>query len=427
MSIEGRWVRPGSRKGFQGWGPDRGRFRPFAAAVRLAAGRICRRSLANDVDGWVCGGALTKKAARARRPGKPFRPSARIQVVTKRTRVVIGPVPGSPRPAATANCMAAGEEPGDAGRCRAARLAGGSIPAGGRPGIATSPPSVPCSSSRRAAPGHSSYGRLLLIGGTEDRAGGTELLRTFAELSGGAHARIVLITTASGIPGRSFARYSAAFHRFGVPVVRELRLASREQADDERTLTELIWATGAFFGGGDQSRLGVLVGSRTNRVLRGRSPDNELVIAGTSAGATAMGPAMILSGDGHAGDNDPVGSRVRTGPGLGLLPEVIVDMHFAERRRFPRLLAAVLRQPSHLGVGIDEDTAILVRPGRFDVLGRGAVMAVDARPAAATCPARGQADRACFDVCLHQLHTGDGFDLNRRRPPIAEPFRGEDG
>lgn len=281
------------------------------------------------------------------------------------------------------------------------------------------------SDTSTAAPGHSSYGRLLLIGGTEGRAGSAELLRTFAEISGGAHARIVLITTASGIPGRSFARYSAAFHGFGVPVVRELRLASREQADDERTLTELTWATGAFLGGGDQSRLAVLVGSRTNRVLQGRSADNELVIAGTSAGATAMGPAMILSGDGHAGDNDPVGSRVRTGPGLGLLPEVIVDMHFAERRRFPRLLAAVLRQPSYLGVGIDEDTAILVRPGRFDVLGRGAVMTVEARPAAATCPARGQADRACFDVCLHQLHTGDGCDLNRRRPPIAEPFRGE--
>ena len=302
-------------------------------------------------------------------------------------------------------------------RVTAAGIAVAELPGGGLVHINSSDTSA-------AAPGPSSYGRLLLIGGTEDRAGGAELLRTFAELSGGAHARIVLITTASGIPGRSFARFSAAFHRFGVPVVRELRLASREQADDERTLTELIWATGAFFGGGDQSRLGVLVGSRTNRVLRGRSADNELVIAGTSAGATAMGPAMILSGDGHAGDNDAVGSRVRTGPGLGLLPEVIVDMHFAERRRFPRLLAAVLRQPSHLGVGIDEDTAILVRPGRFDVLGRGAVMAVDARPAAATCPARGPADRACFDVRLHQLHAGDAFDMNRRRPPIAEPFRG---
>ena len=279
------------------------------------------------------------------------------------------------------------------------------------------------SDTSAAAPGPSSYGRLLLIGGGEDRAGGSELLRTFAGLSGGACARIVLITTASGIPGQSFARYSAAFHGLGVPVVRELRLASREQADDERTRTELAWATGAFFTGGDQSRLGVLVGSRANRLLRGRSADNELVIAGTSAGATAMGPAMILSGDGHAGDKDAVGSRVRTGPGLGLWPEVIVDMHFAERRAVP---APARRRPAatlHLGVGIDEDTAILVRPGRFDVLGRGAVMAVDARPAEPTCPARGPADRACFDVRLHQLHAGEAFDMNRRRPSTAESFK----
>lgn len=274
-----------------------------------------------------------------------------------------------------------------------------------------------------AAPGLSSRGRLLLIGGGEDRAGGSGLLRTFVELSGGACARIVLITTASGVPGRAFARYSAAFHGLGVPVVRELRLASREQADDERTLTELVWATGAFFTGGDQSRLTVLVGSRANRLLRGRSADNKLVIAGTSAGATAMGPAMILSGEGRPGDNDAVGSRVRAGPGLGLWPEVIVDMHFAERRRFPRLLAAVLRQPSHLGVGIDEDTAVLVRPGRFEVLGRGAVMAVDARPAEPTCPARGPAGRACFDVRLHQLHAGEAFDMTRRRPLSAESFK----
>ena len=79
-----------------------------------------------------------------------------------------------------------------------------------------------------------SLGDLLAIGGSEDRAGGSGPLRAFAELCGGAAARIVLITTASGTPGDSFASYSAAFGRLGVPVVRELRLARREQADGVR-------------------------------------------------------------------------------------------------------------------------------------------------------------------------------------------------
>jgi len=260
-----------------------------------------------------------------------------------------------------------------------------------------------------------SSGHLLVIGGAEDRPGGSGLLRTFAELSGGAGARIVLITTASGAPEDSFARYSAACARLGVPVVRELRLASRQEADDDRTVDELGRATGVFFTGGDQSRLRVLVGSRTNRSLRDRLAEGALVIAGTSAGATVLGETMILGGSRGPDGDDATGSPPRTGPGLGLLPEVIVDMHFAQRRRFPRLLAAVLRHPSHLGVGIDEDTAILVGPGRFDVLGNGAVTTVDARPAAAAGPA-GEPDDPARHVRLHQLYRGDSFRLHQRSP-----------
>ena len=163
----------------------------------------------------------------------------------------------------------------------------------------------------------------------------------------------------------------------------------------------------------------MLVGSRANQLLRDRLAGSNLVIAGTSAGATVMGETMILGGSCPASGNDTAASRPRTGPGLGLLPEVIIDMHFAERRRFPRLLAAVLRQPSHLGVGIDEDTAILVRPGQFDVLGSGAVLTIDASRAAAARTARAHHDRARFDVRLCRLHAGDAFDLHQREPAMA--------
>ena len=225
-----------------------------------------------------------------------------------------------------------------------------------------------------------SSGCLLIIGGAEDRApAGSGLLRAFAGLAGGTRARIALITTASGTPADSFARYSAAFRGLGVPAVRELRVASAAEAEDDRTVAELARATGVFFSGGDQARLQVLLGTRAHRFLRDRLAVGHLVIAGTSAGATVMGETMILGGSCHADGDGAVISGLRTGPGLGLLPEVIVDMHFAERQRLPRLLAAVLRQPSHVGLGIDEDTAVLVHPGRFEVLGRGSVTTVDAR------------------------------------------------
>jgi|SRR5208283_3985452 len=235
-------------------------------------------------------------------------------------------------------------------------------------------------------------GCLLVIGGAEDRTGECALLRVFAERSGGTGARIALITTASGVPGALFAEYSAAFRRHGVTDVCELRLADRDQCDGERTLTGLSRATGVFFTGGDQSRLGPLAGSRANLLLRDRLAAGTLAVAGTSAGATALGQEMILGGD---------ADQPRTGPGLGLLPQAIVDMHFTQRRRLPRLVSAVRQCPSLLGIGIDEGTAILVRRRRFEVLGNGTVTTVEARG-------------KWLDVRVSRA--GGFFDLEGRRP-----------
>ena len=313
--------------------------------------------------------------------------------------------------------------------------------------------------------GHRSDGRLLVIGGAEDRAGDSALLRVFADLAAGvpgvpgvpgahgpdrAAARIVLVTTASGVPASSLASYSAAFRSLGVPDIRELHVASKHEADDDQTITELHKATGVFFTGGDQARLEVLIGSRTNQLLHDQLAAGAVVIAGTSAGATALGETMILggtsgtsgtSGSGGSGGRPPGPDRdrdgaviagLRTAPGLGLLPGVIVDMHFAERQRLPRLVAAVLRQPSLVGLGIDEDTAVLTGPGRFEVLGRGTVTTVEARPVttaearpvttaearAATGPgqarmATGPVGKSCFDVHLHRIYAGGAFRLHQ--------------
>jgi cyanophycinase len=250
-------------------------------------------------------------------------------------------------------------------------------------------------------------GRLLVIGGRENRTCGTGPLKEFVALSGARRSRIVVVTTATGVPEEVTAEYTMVFSRLGVSSVTELRIAGRTTADDPASLTMLEEATGVLISGGDQSRLSMLVGSNTNVLLHHRLHRDGLVIAGTSAGATALGRWMILGGDGAT-------SSVRIGPGLDLLGNVLIDMHFAERGRLPRLLSGIALDVQYLGVGIDEDTAIVVDGDRFKVVGRGVVTVVDA-DRATVAPAANN-PMALFDVRLHLLPAGCCFDLEQRKP-----------
>jgi cyanophycinase len=262
--------------------------------------------------------------------------------------------------------------------------------------------------------GHS--GRLLIIGGAEDRCRGSGLLERFVELSGGEEARIVLVTAAAGVPDRVHADYERAFRRLGVSHTMQLRLSGRADADGDDAAKLLEDATGVFVTGGDQSRLRTLVGSRTNDILRERlNTAGGPVIAGTSAGATALGRTMILGGEGP----DVSAAAVRTGPGLGLIPKVLIDMHFGERGRLPRLLSAVALDPDHLGVGIDENTGILVEGGGFEVLGTGVATVVDAENATVVHGATGDDPITLFDVRLHLLPAGCVFDITARKATIG--------
>jgi cyanophycinase len=257
-------------------------------------------------------------------------------------------------------------------------------------------------------------GRLLIIGGAEDKCCGAGLLERFVELCGGDDARIVLVTTATGMPDQVHADYERVFRKLGVDRTRELRLRGRADADGDEAAAMITNATGVFFSGGDQSRLRTLVGSRTNDLLRERL-GRGLVVAGTSAGATAMGRTMILGGDGP----EVSAAAVRTGPGLGLVPKALIDMHFGERGRLPRLLSAVAMDLEHLGIGIDENTGILVEGTSFEVIGTGVVTVADAERATVV-HAAGDCDPiTLFDVGLHLLPAGCVFDLEKRTPAIG--------
>ncbi|GGK85747.1 cyanophycinase [Mangrovihabitans endophyticus] len=250
--------------------------------------------------------------------------------------------------------------------------------------------------------------RLLIIGGAERR--GTTILARFVELAGGPDAHIVVIAAASAVPGELEADYAAAFTGLGAGTVRALRLTTREDAGQPSALAALEQATAVFFTGGDQYRITTLLGGTpVDSLLQTLVADGRLVLAGTSAGAAMMSGTMILGGNAPGVTT----TSVRTGPGLEFLPGVLIDMHFAERGRLNRLLSAVAMYPHEVGVGIDEDTAILARQGAFQVLGSGSVTVVDAGAASdIRVPADGPI--AIAGARIHVLPAGYTFHLKDR-------------
>jgi cyanophycinase len=256
-----------------------------------------------------------------------------------------------------------------------------------------------------------------MMGGGEDHSATSPAIRTFVELaSANAEPHIVLVTTATRYPRAAYSKYAHLFRLHGVPHLTALRPITSAEADDLSTVRVLERATAVLFTGGNQARIAALVGSRTNDVLKSRLTGDGLVVAGTSAGATAMGCTMIVGGGGYSITPE----AVYTDPGLTLLPDALVDMHFTERGRFQRLLSAVALEPTHLGVGIDEDTAVLVKDDRFEVLGTGAVTVLDARAASVVSGPMERHRLAFADLRLHLLRPGCLFDLPRRRV-IAGP------
>lgn len=256
-------------------------------------------------------------------------------------------------------------------------------------------------------------GPLLIIGGHEDKAGDRAILRAFADAAGGG--KVVLATIATEKPAEYVAAYRAAFDGLGIGELVELHLDARAQTHDEAKLEILDDAAGVFFTGGDQLRISSQIGDtpveeRIREIWRGGG-----VVAGTSAGASVMSDVMLVRG--------PSTSSYRIGeldmaPGLGMLRDVLIDQHFAERGRIGRLLGAVAHSPRVLGIGIDEDTAIRVRGDDFEVLGSGAVYVLDGAGVSRSNIAEGRGERALSlsDMRLHVLSAGDGFDLATRRP-----------
>jgi len=256
-------------------------------------------------------------------------------------------------------------------------------------------------------------GKLLIIGGAEDKEKECKILKRFVREAGGKESRLTVLTAATEYPGQVGAQYKELFQHLGAAEVQVLDVAERTSANNERISYELEKATGVFFTGGDQLRItGILGGTRLGRTLH-RLYERGVIIAGTSAGASAMSDTMIVGGEAGTAKKD----TLTMAPGLGLLHSVVVDQHFAQRGRIGRLLSAIAQNPYVLGVGIDEDTSILVySDGRFTVVGSQTVTVVDASPSLESNVSEISPGQALVltPVLMHVLSDGYGFDLKRR-------------
>jgi cyanophycinase len=258
-------------------------------------------------------------------------------------------------------------------------------------------------------------GTLVIIGGREDKTDERLILKTVA-----AHVRsgtLVVCTVASEVAEELWEDYRRIFHDLGVQRVAHLQVDQRDGLDHGRYLKILNCASVVFFTGGDQLSItskieGTPLADRIRELYVSGA-----VIAGTSAGASVMSETMMVSGTGS--ESYRIRKNLFLAPGLGLLRNAIIDQHFAERGRIGRLLGAVAQNPRLLGIGIDEDTAIVVERGRlFRVIGSGAVYGADGRHVTTSNISEEDQGRALsiMDIRLHVLSQGDRYDLITHQP-----------
>jgi cyanophycinase len=257
-------------------------------------------------------------------------------------------------------------------------------------------------------------GTLIIIGGAEDRTGSKTILTEVARRAG--KGKLVIATVATSLPEELAKEYTEIFQSLGVSNIGVMNVRTRADAHDEKNVEVLRDAGLVFFTGGDQLRITSQLGDSPVYLLIEETYRRGGTIVGTSAGASVMSETMIVTGD--SGESATTTALVM-GPGMGLLRHVIVDQHFAERGRIGRLINAVAQNPRNLGVGIDEDTALIVEGQQsFTVLGAGAVYVVDGSVISSSNISEGSSDEilSCFDIKLHVLKQGDCFDLQVRRP-----------
>ncbi|MCU1325259.1 MAG: cyanophycinase [Bryobacterales bacterium] len=254
-------------------------------------------------------------------------------------------------------------------------------------------------------------GSLLLIGGHEKKKGEMKILQQVAERA--RDGRLVVATIASEEPQPQWEEYRQVFEGLGVRDVLQLDGRQRDELIREEVRDVLTDARAVFFAGGDQMKITSRFGGTPACDGVRELYLNGGLVAGTSSGASVLSEVMMAGG--ASDSSHEIGDSLELSAGLGLLTGVIIDQHFAERGRIGRLLGAIARNARLLGIGIDEDTAMLIDKGRScRVLGSGAIYIVDAREMTYT--SLDASVMSAFGFRVHVLSAHDHFDLETRVP-----------
>lgn len=254
-------------------------------------------------------------------------------------------------------------------------------------------------------------GCLLIIGGDEQRHCREHILARFVELAGGAERQFVLLTSASQEPADMARPYQEALARLGVARCDTIHTATREEANDPAVAERLAHADGILITGGDQKRLMANIGgTAVDQALHEALKRRCACLAGTSAGASAMAGHMLASG---SADYAPEKGAATLGSGLGFVQHIVIDQHFSQRHRINRLLSVIAQNPYLYGLGIDEDTALVVERGvGIEVIGDGGVNFIDGRQIITNAADIGDGEQPeLIGLQLHVLPAGSGFLL----------------
>ena len=279
-------------------------------------------------------------------------------------------------------------------------------------------------------------GHLVAVGGAEDK--GTDLekgilqrnrlnffelgiLKNIVSLIDSKEAKVEVITTASSIPDEVAQNYKDAFEKLGCLNVGHMRIRNREDVNTTDNIERLKACNCVMFSGGNQLRLSSIFGGTVFLdILKQRYQDERFLIAGTSAGAMAMSNTMIYEGNAAIAN---LKGEVKITTGLGLMQNVIIDTHFDKRGRFNRLAQAVAAQPGAIGIGLGEDTGIIVSEGHeLKAIGSGSVVIIDGKKI----DYNNIADIALGkpisveNIIVHIMSKGDIYNLETRKFAGAE-------
>ncbi len=269
-------------------------------------------------------------------------------------------------------------------------------------------------------------GTLIPIGGNEDK--GIEkseiytleyitegILYRVVKESGGISSKIVVIPTASSIPDQVIENYLKAFDKLGCTDVHIMDIRKREQCDDQHFIELIKTADCVMFSGGDQSKITKKIGGTIlHDILLDRIINDQIVVAGTSAGAMCMSEEMITGG---SSSESFYKGAVTMDKGMSFLKNIIIDSHFIRRGRFGRLAEAVAYFPDHIGIGLSEDTGLVIKDcNHFEVIGSGMIIIFDPNNLShnninildAGTP------MTLTNLTTHVLANGDKFDIEER-------------